>query len=146
MPNETSQIPVTDPGTCLVLVSIRPGQGNRPDESEASHSHANRVTFPPNFDLFFDSVGLWTAWSSDSVVGLSRTTQGSSLNTSKHHSSVSSPSVPEHLAHLLSVAHVDLSRTKMPSAVLKTGSSCLIWARALSSLRRSQPRTNGQIS
>ena len=56
------------------------------------------------------------------------------------------PSVPEHLACLLSVAHVDLSRIKTPSAVLKTGSSCLIWARALSSLRRSQPRTNGQIS
>ena len=65
------------------------------------------------------------------------------LTTSKHHSSVWSPSVPEHLICLLSVAHVDLSRTKTPSAVLKTGNSCLIWARTLSSLRRLQPRTNG---
>ena len=40
MRNETSQIPVTGPGTCLMLVSIRPGQGTRPDESEASDSHA----------------------------------------------------------------------------------------------------------
>ena len=38
--NETSQILVTGPGTCLVLVSIRrPGQGTPSDESEASDSH-----------------------------------------------------------------------------------------------------------
>ena len=37
---ETSQIPVTGPGMCLVLVSIRPAQGTRPDEFEAFDSHA----------------------------------------------------------------------------------------------------------
>ena len=72
--------------------------------------------------------------------------QGKSLTTSKHHSFVSSPSVPEYLACLSPVAHVDLSRTKTPSAVLKTENIWLIRARALSFLRRSQPRTNGQIS
>ena len=40
MRNETSQIPVTGPGTCLVLVSIWPGRATRPDESKASDSHA----------------------------------------------------------------------------------------------------------
>ena len=51
--NETSQIPVTGPGTCLVLVSIRPGRGTRPDESEASDSHARSSQTPAKFWLFF---------------------------------------------------------------------------------------------
>ena len=46
--------------------------------------------------------------------------QGKSLTTSKHHSSVFSPSVPEHLGYLSSVAHVNLFRTKTIYAVLKT--------------------------
>ena len=48
-----SQIPVTGPGTCLVLVSIRLGQGTRPDESEASDSHARSSQIPAKFWLFF---------------------------------------------------------------------------------------------
>ena len=73
MRNETSQIPVTGPGTCLTLVSIRPGQGTRPDESEASDSHARSSQIPAKFwtfFFFFDSFGLWTASTSDGVVGL----------------------------------------------------------------------------
>ena len=53
MRNETSQIPVTGPGTCLALVSIRPGQGTRPDESKASDSHARSSQIPAKFRLFF---------------------------------------------------------------------------------------------
>ena len=71
MRNETSQIPVTGPGTCLALVSIRPGQGTRPDESKASDSHARSSQIPAKFRLFFfGSVGFWTTSTSDSVVGL----------------------------------------------------------------------------
>ena len=72
MRNETSQIPVTGPGTCLALVSIRPGQGTRPDESKASVTRTpDRVRFPPNLDFFFfGSVGFCTTSTSDSVVGL----------------------------------------------------------------------------
>ena len=53
MRNETSQIPVTGPGTCLLLVSIRPGQGTHPDESKASDSHARSSQIPAKFRLFF---------------------------------------------------------------------------------------------
>ena len=71
MRNETSQIPVTGPGTCLALVSIRPGQGTRPDESKASDSHGRSSQIPAKFRLFFfGSVGFWTTSTSDSVVGL----------------------------------------------------------------------------
>ena len=52
MRNDTSQIPVTGLGTCLALVSIRPGQGTRPDESEASDSHT-RSSQIPAIDFFF---------------------------------------------------------------------------------------------
>ena len=68
MRNETSQIPVTGPGTCLALVSIRPGQGTRPDESKASDSHARSSHFPAKFRLFFLAASdfgqrrLRTAW------------------------------------------------------------------------------------
>ena len=62
MRNETSQIPVTGPGTCLVLVSIRPGQGTRPDESEGSDSHARSSQIPAKFWLFF-----WQRRTLDSV-------------------------------------------------------------------------------
>ena len=82
MRNETSQIPVTGPGTCLALVSIRPGQDIRPDESKASDSHARSSQIPAKFRLFFwqrrilDNVdfrqrgrtlSLSTAWTLDSV-------------------------------------------------------------------------------
>ena len=68
MRNETSQIPVTGPGTCLALVSIRPGQGTRPDESKASDSHARSSQIPAKFRLFFLAASdfgqrrLRTAW------------------------------------------------------------------------------------
>ena len=68
--NETSQIPVTGPGRCLALglVSIRPGQGTRPDESKASDSHARSSQIPAKFRLFFLAASdfgqrrLRTAW------------------------------------------------------------------------------------